>query len=147
MTAGPRIRSGVASAPDYLAKVRAAWGDPSPDWIEALAAECQRSSQKAVAQRLGYSASVVSQALVGAYRGDVDRFEEVVRGAYMAATVDCRIFGEIGRDRCLQEQREPFRASSAHRAQVYHECNTPGRCLHSTATANASATTASGDQS
>ncbi|PZU43900.1 MAG: transcriptional regulator [Microbacterium sp.] len=131
MRPGPR-RGAVGAAPDYVAKAHAAWGTP-PDWIVALAEEATRATAKATAARLGYSTSVVTTAITGGYRGSMERLEQLVRGALMDLKVDCPVLGEIGRDRCLMEQREPFRASSAHRAQLFHACNTPGRCPHSKA--------------
>lgn len=145
MRTGPRtLRGAAAAAPDYHAKAIAGWGEP-PDWILALAAAAARKSAAAVAKRLGYSPSVVSQALANAYPGDLDRLEQVVRGALMDLRVDCPVLGGIGRDRCLSEQKEPFRATSSHRARLYHACNTPGRCRHSTATARANAEAAALD--
>lgn len=134
---------------DFVARARAAWGPDAPDWIIALATEATRSSGKATAERLGYSSSVISQALSNSYgKGNLARLEQVVRGAFMDQRVDCRELGEIGLDRCLAEQQEPFRATSAHRVRLYHACNTPGRCAHSKATAQAPASSpASGDQS
>jgi hypothetical protein len=118
---------------DNVSKARAAWTaaghDDAPDWVLALAEACNATSQKAVAARLGYSGSVVSQALACRYAGDIGTLTERVRGAYMQETVLCPVLGEVGRDRCLQEQREPFRATSSMRAQLYHACR--NRCPHS----------------
>lgn len=137
MKTGPRPGA-VGAAPDYVAKATAAWGEP-PDWILVLAEEASRSTAKAVAERLGYSTSVVTTAIVRAYRGNMERLEQLVRGAFMSLKVDCPVLGELARDRCLQEQAEPFRASSAMRAQLFHACTIPGRCPHSKATAKANA--------
>ncbi len=72
--------------------------------------------------RLDYSPSTLSQVLSATYRGDLSRVEQVVRGALLGAQVECPVLGAIGRDRCLQEQDEPFRATSAMRAQLWHAC-------------------------
>lgn len=109
---------------DFIAKVTAAWGTP-PDWVMALAEECDRSTQSAVARRLGVSAGLVSGVLAGTYGrkgGDMQRIEEIVRGALMGAQVICPVMGELTRDRCLDEQTQPFRATSAQRARLYHAC-------------------------
>jgi hypothetical protein len=47
-----------------------------------------------------------------------------IRGALMAETVMCPILGEIGRDRCLTEQKRPFAATNSTRARLYHACKT-----------------------
>lgn len=112
---------GTATGADFLAKARASWGDP-PDWVIALAGEANRTTLKAAADRIGYSAPVVSDVIGNKYRGAIDRVEERVRGALMGLTVDCPILGDIGRDRCLDEQKEPFRATSAMRARLWHAC-------------------------
>lgn len=107
---------------DHVGRAREAWGDQFPDWVEALAEEVAKTTLSLVGSRIGYAASTVSQVLSNSYRGDVGRIEEVVRGALLGTTVECPVLGSIGRDRCLQEQAEPFRATSAMRAQLYHAC-------------------------
>lgn len=99
-------------------------GPDAPDWIAELAAEADRHGLAKAGKTIGYSASAVSTVLSGTYRGDVGRVEQMVRGALMALTVDCPVLGDLTRDRCLAEQREPFRATSRHRAQLYHACKT-----------------------
>lgn len=120
MNRGPRPNT----RPDkpFLDKVRDAYGEPA-DWLVELARITDTEGLRGAASRIGYSRSAISNVLNGKYaRGDLVRVEEMVRGALMAATVDCPVLGEIGRDRCLTEQDEPFRATSAFRAQLYHAC-------------------------
>ena len=81
------------------------------DWIDALRAACDASTQVTVARRIGYSAAVVSQVLKGTYAGDLGRVEGAVRGALMSETVDCPVLGEIRRDACLRNQRATFSAN------------------------------------
>ena len=119
MKRGP---TGAASAVDYPEKARGAWGESLPTWVLRLAEEAKRTSASAVATRLDCAASVVSQVISKSYRGRFDRIEAAVRGAFMGETVDCDVLGEIGTDRCRAEQREPFRATSAMRAQLFHAC-------------------------
>lgn len=122
--AAPRGRQAV----DYAAKAIEAWGDP-PDWVIALAEEANRTSASAVAGRLDYSASVISEVISNRYRGVVERVAEAVRGALMGATVRCPVLDEIGRDRCLAEQRMPRLATSSVRARLYRACR--AGCPHS----------------
>ncbi|PZP11119.1 MAG: transcriptional regulator, partial [Sphingomonas hengshuiensis] len=107
------------SSPDFLAKVHSAWTAP-PDWIVALAEACQRGSQAAVARRFGVSGSQISHVLANTYPSPTDRLEQLVRGAYLGAVVNCPVLGEIERDRCLEEQAKPFAATSSTRAQLFH---------------------------
>lgn len=116
---------------DNLEKARAAWGDPPPDWIIALAEACNADTQSNVGKRLGYSGPTVSQVLSNSYRnGDMERFETVVRGALMAETVTCVVTkDEIGRDVCLGWQKRPFSTASANAVRMYHGCRSG--CPHS----------------
>jgi DNA transposition AAA+ family ATPase len=65
---------------DYLGKASAAWHGAAPDWIVALAEACAKSSQSAVAKKVGYSAPTISAVLGNSYRGDMNRVETMVRG-------------------------------------------------------------------
>ena len=100
-----------------------------PDWVEALAAECARSSQRVIAFRIRYSPAVVSQVLKGTYKGDLSRVEEAVRGALMNKTVGCPVLGNLAADRCLEIQAQPFAATNAQRVKLYRACREG--CTHS----------------
>ena len=68
-----------------LDKARAARkGAPLPDWLEALARECDRTSQNKTAARLGYTAGAVSAILGNTYRASTEAFEQAVRGGLVA---------------------------------------------------------------
>lgn len=124
MRKGPRAGSGSASNGDsrtFIEKATAAWVE-APDWIGELASIADQVGQKKAAEMIGYTAGLVSAVLNNKYAGDMQGVEERVRGALMGLTVECPVLGDIGRDRCLQEQKEPFRATSAFRAQIYHAC-------------------------
>jgi hypothetical protein len=114
---------------DFVAKARGAWGDGVPAWVIVLAGECNRTSGSAVAKRLGYSPAVVSHVIANTYPGDIRRVEEKVRGALMGVTVDCPVLGEIGLDRCLDEQRKPFSGTSSIRSRLFRACRSG--CPHS----------------
>ena len=116
----------TAPKPTYVARV-SAWQD-CPDWLIALAEEVDRTSQGEIARRIGYSTSVVSQALSGSYRGDLRSLADAVRGALMGATVMCPVLGEIAKDHCLEEQRIAKAATSGLRMQLARACKT---CPHS----------------
>lgn len=123
MNRGP-VKNSRPAGISFAEKARAAYGEPVPDWIDELAGFADREGLAGAEKRIGYSRSAVSTVLSGKYAGDLGRVEDMVRGALMSATVMCPILGEIGRDRCLTEQKEPFRATSRHRAQLYHACKT-----------------------
>lgn len=107
---------------DHVATAEASWPGGAPDWIVTLAERCNATSQADVAKRISYSTSTVSQVIGNTYRGDLIRVEAMVRGAFMASVVECPKLGEIGRDRCLDWQKKPYAATSSHRVEMYHAC-------------------------
>lgn len=92
------------------------------DWIVALAAQCELSSQGKVAKRLGVSAAMVNQAIKGAYRGNLARLEERVRGEFMQKVVQCSVLGRISARRCQDEQAHPFSTESRLAVALYQAC-------------------------
>lgn len=119
---------GGVAAKDHVEKVRTSWGSPAP-WLIVLAEQCNKASQSAVAKELGYSGATISQVLSNSYRGDLGRIEDMVSGRYMAATVNCPVLGELGRNTCLEWQAKPYAATSSHRVMMYRACR--AGCAHS----------------
>lgn len=103
---------------------QAAWGEPLPDWIARLAAECALTSQNQVAKRIGRSAGLVSQVLRRTYRGDMAGVEEAVRGAYMAEVVACPALGTIPSNTCQAWRRKGRRFANANAltVQMFRAC-------------------------
>lgn len=114
---------------DFIEKAQAAWGKDMPVYVRELANEANRTSATAAGKKIGYSTAVVSHVLAKAYPGDMAKVEAKIRGALMGETVICPIVGEIGRDRCLDEQAKPFVASSSVRTRIYRACRSG--CPHS----------------
>lgn len=106
-----------------------AWGANPPDWIVVLATECDRKSQAEVGRELQRSGATVNQVLSRTYQGRLDRFEILVRGRYMKATVQCPVLGEISTNDCAanQKQARAFRATNPLRVRLYTACRT---CPH-----------------
>ena len=109
------------SKQSFAEKAVAAWG-AVPEWVGELATMADAEGLAGAGKRIAYAGSAVSAVLNNKYGGNLDAVEERVRWALMSATVDCPILGEIDRNRCLEEQQEPFRATSAFRAQLFHAC-------------------------
>lgn len=101
-----------------------AWGANPPDWIVALAAACDKTTQARVAADLEISAPVVNQLLGRTYQGRVDRMESRVRGQYMKATVLCPVLGEISTRDCQENQQRnrSFRATNPLRVALRMAC-------------------------
>lgn len=114
---------------NFLAKAETAWGNALPDWVREWAIEGNRTNGARAAKRVGYSAAVFSHVLANNYAGDIARVEQKVRGALMGMTVMCPVYGELGRDRCLDEQKMGRTGASSIRAKVYRACRSG--CPHS----------------
>ena len=120
----------IAAKLSNVDKARAAWGNVIPDWIVILAEACDRDSQSAIARKVGYSPSAVSQVLSNSYQnGDIGRVEQAVRGALMAETVDCPVLGDLPRNTCVIWQRKPFATTNSHRIRMFQACR--NGCPHS----------------
>jgi|UPI00036A058C hypothetical protein len=92
-------------------------------WLEALKTACEASSQAQVARRLGVSTAMVSQALNGVYKGNIQRLQGLVEGELMSLAVDCPVIGaEIPRQRCVEHQNQPFRMTSPMRIALWKGC-------------------------
>ncbi len=108
-----------------VAKARAAWGDAIPDWVEGLARECAATSQNRVAARMNRSASLVSAVLAGSYKGSLQAVEEVYRGVFENAVVDCPALGTIPANDCRDWQLRAvkFVNVNSERVRMYRACN------------------------
>jgi hypothetical protein len=116
-----------------LEKAREAWGPALPNWVEALAIECDRTSQGKTAARIGRSGSLVSNVLGKKYPGDMAAVEETVRGALMGETLMCPVMGEINKKTCRdwRGRSGTFSARNTRAVQMYRACN---RCPRNMAT-------------
>lgn len=105
-------------------KAQAAWGAETPDWVLRLAQECQATSQNKVAARLNRSASLVSTVLGKTYAGSYEAVEEVVRGVYMRATIQCPALGEIGANTCRDWMLKAtsFSNINSERVRMFRAC-------------------------
>ena len=103
-------------------RARAAWGDPMPDWIYALARACDATSQGKVAAQIGISSAAVNQTLGNKYAGRVDTVEIRVRGELMKQVVGCPVLGEISTRDCLDHQKRKFRATNPLRVRLAQTC-------------------------
>lgn len=108
-----------------LKKTRDAWGGELPDWVTALVAACDASSQNKISKQMGYSSAVISLVLNNTYTGDMDKIEKNVRDFFMSG-VECPALGKITADQCLawrKEAKEP-NPSSPHKSRMFHACRT-----------------------
>lgn len=90
-----------------LAKAAAAWGADMPEWVKLLAATCDRTSQRFVAERLGVSSPVISKVVRRCYEGgDYQEIETRVRAAFGAEEIVCPIWDQaIPLASCVRNRR------------------------------------------
>lgn len=107
----------------------AAWGDNIPDWVKGLARECEASSQNKVAQRMNRSASLISAVLRNKYKGSLESVEEVYRGVFEKAVIECPALGTIPANDCRDWQRKAmrFNSNNAFRVRMFRACNACAR--------------------
>lgn len=117
------------STSSAIDRARAAWGEAIPDWMIALAEACDNQSQSAVAKQLGYSAALVSQVIGNKYGGGLTAVEQAVRGAFLAAIVDCPVVGELAADACNAHQRATWAPLNPTRISFFKACRSG--CPHS----------------
>ena len=107
-----------------LATARAAWVDGLPDWVEALAIECGRSSQNAVAKELGRSSALISQVLRNKYPGNLTAIEDRFRGLFLHARVSCPALGDLPSNECQdwREKAREFVPTNSQRSRMFAAC-------------------------
>ena len=110
-----------------ITNAQESWGDELPDWIHVLAQECDHTSQKKVADRIGYSPTAVNTLLKNTYGAELGSIEQAVRGALLSATVECPVMGDLLANICLKNQRRPFAATNPQRVRLYSACR---KCLN-----------------
>lgn len=120
--------------PNPLDVAKAAWGVPLPDWIEALAMACHKSSQARVAAQLDRSGAVISQVLRKIYPAEMDRIEVRVRGVFMDGRVLCPGLGEIAVQHCQdwRDKAGQIVVGNPLRQRMYRACNVCPRNLTET---------------
>lgn len=105
-----------------MTKACAGWGDGMPDWVRVLAEECDKTSQRIVAQKLKNSTTVVSRVLGNTYPGSHENIAAKVRGVFLAEEVECPVMGKLPRQRCIAEQAKPLSFQNPLRKRVYDAC-------------------------
>ncbi len=106
--------------------------DENPEeWLAALKTACADTSQAAVARQLGVSASMINQALKGAYKGDLSRLKTLVEGRLLNQTVACPVAGDIPKQKCLEHQGRNSRMATVNPlfSRLYRACRSG--CPHS----------------
>lgn len=106
----------------YVETAREHWGPDLPDWVEALAAEADATSQNQAAKRVGYSGAAISGVFRRTYP-NMDNIETSVRGVLLAETVMCPARGEMDKKTCLDWRQRGFSNTNTLAIQMFRACN------------------------
>ncbi len=100
------------------------WCGNPPDWVVALAAARDKSSNAKLSILLGFSAPTISQIINNKYLAkDRSNIERAVRGKLMHKKVECPILGEIDIQEChLNRIRMVTEIVNPIQTQLYHNC-------------------------
>jgi hypothetical protein len=104
-----------------MVKAVAAWGEPLPDWVKALAEACDDAGLRKTAAKLDVSPAIISLA-VNRKREGLGFIKEKVEDQLMVTIVSCLILGVIGVEECLREQAQPFSSANPLRVQLFKAC-------------------------
>ncbi len=100
-----------------------------PKWLTVLREQKMTKSLKQIANDIGYSTGAISAVLSLKYKGDLGKFEQAVKGAYMGETVSCPVLGELERNKCLQYQRQGYSNSNPLRIKLFRACPRCNYCM------------------
>jgi len=103
--------------------------EQTDEWLAVLRKQCEQNSQKMVGMQIGYSNAVVNQVLKGTYKGDLNRVESSVKGAFMNEMVACPVVGDVATHICLDYQKKKYSSINPLRVQLYRACR--NGCPHS----------------
>ena len=85
---------------------RTGWGRTVPRWVQVLAAACDASSQKRVADMLGISNAYVSRVVSNTYGADTAKIEQLVLANLTSDRVPCPFWGSaIPLSSCVRARR------------------------------------------
>lgn len=96
------------------------------EWIAALRAECDRTTQAQAAARLGLSEATVSQVLSGTYKAATTRVERRVRGELLGATCECPVMGDVSTRVCQTVQERQLPIPNPQHMQAFFACRGRG---------------------
>lgn len=103
---------------------RTSW-KPVPDWIEALAHECDKPgrSQRKVGKLLLYSGATVNLLLKNRYYPrDHTKVKARIEAMLMVTMVACPVLGVMSKTDCQKEQAKPLVTCNPVSVQLYRAC-------------------------
>lgn len=98
------------------------WGDPPPRWVRLLAEACDRSSQRAVGEKIGRTGAWISRVLLRRDGPDFAEAEQLVMARLAEARVDCPVAGDIPLTACVRNRRRRGLPASWLDRRFRHAC-------------------------
>lgn len=105
-----------------LETAREFWGRDAPEWVITLAKFCDKNSQKAAAQKIQRSPSLINQVLKNKYTGDLEGIQARVESAFSDTGVACPVLGDITGATCLGHQKADYNPSNHIAVRLYVAC-------------------------
>lgn len=102
--------------------IREFWGSDAPEWVVTLAKYCDKNTQKAAAQKIQRSPSLINQVLKNSYTGDLEGIQARVESAFSDTGVECPVLGEITGATCLGHQKAGYNPSNHIAVKLYVAC-------------------------
>ena len=96
-----------------------------PDWIKALAHECDKpgNSQRKVGKLLLYSGATVNLLLKNRYEPrDHAKVKARIEAVLMVEIIACPVLGMMGRADCMKEQAKPLVTCNPVSVQLFRAC-------------------------
>ena len=118
--------SAALQKPSAKETVKTHWGVNAPVWVRQLAAQCDVSSQKKTADKIGRSAALVNQVLKNRYAGDLRGVQERVETAF-GDKVTCPVLGQIDGGECLRHQQAKYNPGNHAAVSLFVACK---KCPH-----------------
>lgn len=93
-------------------------------WVRLLEAAYETNGPKAVADRIGYSAGLVTAIVRGYYDANPAKVADAVMATLGQAEVDCPVLGTLPLTSCRRHRTAPFSAASPLSVRLWKACRT-----------------------
>lgn len=101
-----------------------AWGAALPEWIRMMAEDCDASSMRKVALKIGVSPALVSLAIRNKHHSGLGYLESCWNK--QITSVECPVLGAISGHECRQNQEKKFSSINPLAVRLYRACH--GEC-------------------
>ncbi len=92
------------------------------NWLDILAAECEKSNKAEVGRQIGYSRTAISLALSGKYVGSTEKLAQAVISTFSDNLHCPHLQATINPDECVDFQSRPIPQSNATALRHWRAC-------------------------